>query len=1589
MRAKDLRDRANAHFARELTQRLSAPRLGTEEIVELEAAIDRLVVHAPVVAAELRERLNHRREQWNTVVDLRAPFTELPMVWPASLANVDGQTLRLTANSDGFIPTQLVGTDYQQVEIEWLGEIDTIQKLGLSLNHSPTSEYSVLIQPGQSLQPTQPDQSAPQRGNDNGEDLTGIAGGLDFTSQQVKGWELQLRRGPLVLRSQTIHSSQLATGTLRLFVTREGTRLTAQLNDLPPLEFQELFSPRGNPAGVLGIYGQNEFAVRHLRYRQRQVDREANPLEAADQLFSAGDHSAALYAYEQLGTSLTDSQLIAELNYKQAMCLIELKRLDEARERLEQIQGQAASTWSIPAAVWAWVVALRQKDRDAADDCFVRVSAVATFNELAATIPQTVRWEILANYESMEQGAMRTGLLLVPDPKQVRRYSQRSLVAQLLDAESSAGVMLRYNLATRLYEMSEYQLALDILQRMKREALADSFLECRLLETRIILANRQPGTALNLWDEYRQRAGEQALERAPVLLRQLTCWKQLGDQQRVQSVLSRLREAADQATHHWDNRFWNGSRAQSYPFRQFALLDGLDHLDRGDMLAARAAWKRGLAPIEELSEASRSHMYSFTNEVVWLSALRGELTSELISPQARRLLVSENPIVRAMGTILDADGLAACLSRMWQSPQGIAVIRKIVQEEVSEQEQTKLVLALVIREYAWATLMQGSGPPDAEELLWQLTNQVLDRIRQTGEMTATHWLQLAASWKGNTGLFGWQGLAPRMQPDLRAWFAYLLARRSLVSNRNADARMYLETVLRDLPADSPVVGLARSDLDGLTQQSGQVWFSSAYPQPLAIQVLRDGAAVDQIRVAPGEQELSLPAGRYQLALLDTVPAGVTLSASEFELGVARHQRVQVRWRWQPGTTQTDLPGLLLQPIALPDQTRWQLVTRWPTECPTSTAKGLCDPTGDRVALVTAPLARIVHLPDGTLEQIIPAGDVSWSSDGRWLAATDEFRRRVVVWDTLSWQILHEIPVEATWVQFLPGNDTVASGRPWQPYVQIWPLPSGRQHVSRATAEWNLEAGADLQASFRCQQADRRVVRIGDRELRVLAMDRDKVSVVSRFRCPEPLSYAALSPDGSQLAVGYQYLPDGHHVQLVESGTGKLLRSIEGPKSFIESAYWAKDSRALDIGSFDTFVYRYDLDHPASAGDSSKAAQRLYDHRHSEPYWMHYAVTSVDRSADERRLVSVGPDALRVWDSASQQVTATIGPSLPLTIKASATHRPTGRLATLHADGFVRIWAPTGKLLLQASYGNRPMEWMGWTADGSGVVVIQGWATFAQILSAETGAVTRELSVSWNGTGEPLFDAVSGAVAQRTTTGLRLRGPDLTTETEIPAATLAVTAFEWGPGPQLYVADSSGRILTCTLDGAIGPVLAQLPQAIDFLSVAPDGQHAVARSGGAAPVLLSLTSTQEPIPLQIDYLSQIAWLSSEPALIGISNRGRLVKWTRDGKLIAEGQGFRFSSKASLSIGEDTIASAVRYSAWIRYWSTKTLQPISVNLVPEVGQVLRVSAAGELLEGDREIANSSLRVQRQTTDGRWELLPLDHPRSPLASEGAAGR
>jgi hypothetical protein len=109
----------------------------------------------------------------------------------------------------------------------------------------------------------------------------------------------------------------------------------------------------------------------------------------------------------------------------------------------------------------------------------------------------------------------------------------------------------------------------------------------------------------------------------------------------------------------------------------------------------------------------------------------------------------------------------------------------------------------------------GETTAEQDQVIVDAARNCLDRFFEK-KLSHPQVFQLALTWKGKTGAFGWAGVAPQLDPALRGPLAYVFGH--LYQRRQGsrtDVLMFFRAALNDAPPGSVLLRVARREVGRL------------------------------------------------------------------------------------------------------------------------------------------------------------------------------------------------------------------------------------------------------------------------------------------------------------------------------------------------------------------------------------------------------------------------------------------------------------------------------------------------------------------------------------------------------------------------------------------------------------------------------------------------------------------------------------------------------------------------------------------------------------------------------------------------------
>jgi len=619
---------------------------------------------------------------------------------------------------------------------------------------------------------------------------------------------LEVKRGGSTLRQSQV---VVPGGPLRLVAVREGDRLTFRVNDLPPLVCQDLFPLGGAEPGSFALHCPEAARLERLAIYRQASPKVANPLERGNALFAQGDFQQARAVYESQTTASGDGG--TEARFKEALCLVGLKRPDEAAPLLERLAAESGRRWPLLASCQLYLLLHRQNRAEEADIALEGLLVRFDAKELIAQVPEELRAAIL---QADGIGGFTTYIL--HNPRLVRNRELALLFGDRVQVNIDEKVKLRIALLRALWVAGDVDRAHKIGQEAVGLYVAAGIGLDPVLSSyyRWLLATGgESRRALELLDRI--------LFEAPGVMRPsikngLNILLHCLQERAYLNVAVRDWAAAEQDLEGYFKAY-SSLPNQYSDYAKSRILQGFLLERRGDLEGARSAWQRGRikswrleAPrdlVEEL-DAFPSPGPLFSD--MMLGSLTNDFTEtdlDVFISQLKKALGEDSFFVRGINLFRPS---AAIFREAFQTPRGKDIARRIAGREVSLPEFVRLPFYPIGVQYVRQGAVPADLSPEQDALLWKMVED-LGGMYFNGQLTASQLFSLGLAWKGQTGFLGWDGVKGSLPANIRGPLAYVLGQRYVrVLKKPADAAKLFQTARDEAELGSPLRKLAEEEL---------------------------------------------------------------------------------------------------------------------------------------------------------------------------------------------------------------------------------------------------------------------------------------------------------------------------------------------------------------------------------------------------------------------------------------------------------------------------------------------------------------------------------------------------------------------------------------------------------------------------------------------------------------------------------------------------------------------------------------------------------------------------------------------------------
>jgi tetratricopeptide (TPR) repeat protein len=654
-----------------------------------------------------------------------------------------------------------------------------------------------------------------------------------FAAARARGvpFEMRLLRNGVLLHEKSL---RLADGPLHLLARRIGDRLELQADRGERLVFHDVMPLPATESSVFGIHWPATAGLTRLRATAQMLPPAASPLERADDLFEKGRYGDALALYQGqfAAGDLAGKQ---EAQYRAATCLMRLNRSDEAAQLLAALVNAEGERWPLIAACQLWLIRLRQKKFDDLDNLLTIFSAHFNREQLATYVPAHLR------QDTVRLTQVGPGDHLLMDPAVLRQAEQALAIARFFEDKDQV-FWGRYRLAQLYCSAGHDDKALPLFRQCVQESEATMRTEGLIgydliwplrWYTWLLRRTGAAEEALRivdrcLFDEsgrprYTRPAGASGAESVEDPRRRDFLALYL-ERARAHAALSKW----DQAENDLDDMARLLPPDTTYQFYAACrLMKGFLCARRGDEAGAKQSWKEGTYPayLARLPERMRSQAPPLGNphqkEMLLHHLIMASLSDELSDAEAATIF---SALVKMLGDkslavqMVQAVKVEPSLLRnTWRSPRGREVGRRIAFLDLSPQEFVRFPMYLAAEQKFKQDLLTGEPNAEMEEQLWQIVSSLAEGIF-SGRINKRQAIQISLAYKGTMNVFGWKGVAPTLEPGLRAKLAFLLGLRFSRKKETRDAETLFRTTIADAPADSVLRKLAEAELKRATMK---------------------------------------------------------------------------------------------------------------------------------------------------------------------------------------------------------------------------------------------------------------------------------------------------------------------------------------------------------------------------------------------------------------------------------------------------------------------------------------------------------------------------------------------------------------------------------------------------------------------------------------------------------------------------------------------------------------------------------------------------------------------------------------------------
>jgi serine/threonine protein kinase/WD40 repeat protein/tetratricopeptide (TPR) repeat protein len=1143
-------------------RRLRATSITESDVAAVEDQLSWLESRDAGTVKTLRNSLAARLRVWQPIFAVAPPYTEIAGVFePKTATGENGRIVFDGPNSkQGFVDSRQSAQGDVRLQVRYAEGWEKAPRVGVAFHASENQGYEFFVSPAKS--------------EETGKDPT-----FADAARTEGEITLEIRRNGRTLQQYAARAAVLGEGPLRISAERVREKLSLQVNEGARLEAYDPF-PLSGGSFVFAVARVPEASPSELQAFRQTAPAHPSPLEAADRRYDESDYDGAMGDYLAAAGSSVSAEVRQEAECKQALCLIAMKRSNEAIDVLRKVYAESGERWPALAGLHLWVALEREKRIVEADAAFESLSSKYRFEQLAALIPHDLREQL---FDSQISQFLNLGLFAEFNPTRLKKMEQVAAIDRLLSPDGRGQERVQGNLLRGYIFAGDTTQAIPLAERLYEESGKTSSLRnyVRLL----------------IWTGDWKRAVDAATKHLGRL--------QAGTDPLFRSETHLYRARALIAGERWDEAARDaaealalGDHAPNHGPPAAAFVGRLLEREGMSVSALEIYRKSFLRHREYLKTASSENASAMI--LLAMGAWSGELTDEEAAARLTALIGDGggNPVFKALAASIQSESLGQAMRSMWLTPRGRQTAEATyVFESAMMSARIRSIVQLLASEVVDRGAFGAKADEDRRALIWSIAERAYDAMTH-GEWTAPQMMQLALAWKGTTNFLGWGGVAPSLPAALRADIAYVLGARAARRGDVTDAESLFRESIEHAAKDSPAAKSAADDLRLLRKRHAVLRIRRDEPGP-AVRISSGGK---EVRVVAGadRSDVELAPGTYNLSFSEQQDL-FEASATRIRLDATDHVEVEIRPKWAPGDPQSPLAGLVPKPAKLPAVGAWQCDTLQPrgaigaiawspdeklVACTTSEQLRIYDPRPWKLVRVfrvsgigvvdwsslgtlafteTKERVRIVKL-DGSLDRQLAATPgmvraLAWSNDGK-LLATAGSDKKVRLWGSGGSLVRtlagHEGEVsELAWSsddQFLLSGSADGTARIWGADGTIGPVIDG--YGPDPVLAWR--PGTHIACTLLKQSEIKQTTPDG--------------RTLEPIRAPDvTMRRLAWHPNGDLLSI-----VSGTHIVQVNIGDGKRS-TFQAATSSLLDARWSRDGQRLATACGDGRLRLWGLD----------------------------------------------------------------------------------------------------------------------------------------------------------------------------------------------------------------------------------------------------------------------------------------------------------------------------------------------------------------------------------------------------------------------------